>query len=291
MKEIVVISGKGGTGKTSITAGLSHIAGDDAVVADCDVDAANMHILLSPEIRNTENFYSGYRAEIVSESCINCDICRQICRFDAIIQEDDTYKVLEDECEGCGYCEKVCPVSAIEMKPMYNGDFYSSVSKFNQRFYFANLAMSRENSGRLVTKLKEESAQYAEHNNNSYLLVDGPPGMGCPVVASITGADYVVFVTEPTMSGLHDLKRVHSIITRFDIPSACIINKADINTDINQEIEEFCRNNAIYVLSEIYYNYIFSESLMHKQTVTEYSGENKLYATIADIWQKLLAQV
>jgi len=234
MKQIVVISGKGGTGKTSVTASLAWLAGSRAVVADCDVDAADMHLVTSPVVMEKKDFLSGYEAVIDAEACTGCGECVEVCHFDAIIPDDEVYRVLPLECEGCGYCPRVCPVDAIEMRLLKAGEIYISRTRMNNILVHAALKPGSDMSGKLVAEVRKEARREAEKRGAEYIVIDGSPGIGCPVTASVTGTDYVVMVTEPTLSGMHDMKRVLEVVRNFGIPAGCIINKADINPEITE---------------------------------------------------------
>ena len=209
MKEIVVISGKGGTGKTSITASLAYLGGKDLIVADCDVDAADMHLLMAPDFGQSEDFYSGELASIDPDACVQCGKCRGICRFDAISVIDNHYIVDSLGCEGCGYCARICPVEAItNLKPAV-GEVFVSQIRTGSTMVHARLNIGADNSGKLVAKVKKDAKILAESQKKTAVLVDGSPGLGCPVVSSLSGASFVVLVTESTVSGIHDLKRVY----------------------------------------------------------------------------------
>jgi len=236
MKEIAIISGKGGTGKTSITAALAFLASDLAIIADCDVDAADMHLLLQPDFANKTPFYSGKIAEINPGKCISCTKCAKVCHFDAIDFQDAYYSVNSIKCEGCGYCFQVCPYGAISMKDSYTGNYYLSKTRLGNQLVHAALNIGAENSGKLVTAVRNNARKLAEQENTPFIIIDGTPGVGCPVIASITGTNHVIMVTEPSISGLHDLERVHQLCQHMNIPTSCIINKAHLNEDINKKI-------------------------------------------------------
>lgn len=287
MKEIVIISGKGGTGKTSITASFAYLSRHYAVIADCDVDAADMHLILKPTIKRREDFYSSQEAYIHNDACINCDRCRQVCRFDAIEIINDEYKVLPLNCEGCGYCQKVCPTGAIEMKKRLDGEWYISESRFVTPLVHAKLGIGTENSGKLVALVKNVAKQLAEISKKELILVDGSPGIGCPVISSLSGANFVVFVTEPTVSGLHDLKRVYELAKKFNIPSGLIVNKADLNPEKTQEIINFAETEKINVLGQIPYNHVFTEAMVNGLSIVEYEN-NEISNKIKDIWNKII---
>jgi MinD superfamily P-loop ATPase len=286
MKEIVVISGKGGTGKTSITASLAYLAGDDALVADCDVDAADLHLLLQPDFEKETDFYSGLIAEIDQKYCTNCGRCANVCRFDAIPFKNNHFIVDEIDCEGCAYCAKVCPTNAIEMKDAYSGKWYSSTTRLNTPMIHARLGIGSDNSGKLVTKVKNEAKKLAESLNKNYIIIDGSPGIGCPVVSSLSGANFVVLVTEPSISGIHDLKRVYDLVKSFNLKAGCIINKYDINLTGARQIIDFLHEESIDHIASIPYNENFTKAMTNAQTIVEYdSGELK--DIITESWEKI----
>ena len=271
MKEIVVISGKGGTGKTSITAALASLAKEDCVVVDCDVDAADMHLLLQPDFAQKEDFYSGVVAHIDETVCRNCGRCADVCRFDAIAFKDGAYVIDEISCEGCGYCAKVCRPDAITMNERLVGAWYRSSTKYGSDMVHAKLGIGAENSGKLVAKVKKEGKAIALAKNTSLMIVDGSPGIGCPVVSSLSGAHFVLLVTEPTCSGLHDLKRVYAVVKQFRIKAGCIINKADLNPAMCLQIEAFLKEEGIVHVNNIPYNKAFTEAMVEAKTIVEYN--------------------
>ena len=286
MKEIVIISGKGGTGKTSITASFAVLGDKDIVVADCDVDAADMHLLMQPDWQFSENFHSGVAAEIDQEKCIKCGKCSDVCRFDAIPIIDKKYIVSNLNCEGCGYCYHVCPRDAISMIEQNVGKWYISNTKADNQMVHARLKSGADNSGKLVAKVKKEAKQLAKENNKSFIIVDGSPGIGCPVVSSLSGADFVVLVTEPSVSGLHDLKRVHELVKKFKIPAGCIINKADINEQVTIKIMEFLKQENIMHLANLPYDETFTKAMTVGKTIIEYA-DNSLKESIIGSWNRL----
>lgn len=297
MKEIVVISGKGGTGKTSITASFAELAGEKVVTADCDVDAADMHLLLKPDFAKAEDFYSGESAVINPTLCSACGRCTEVCRFKAVemprepqpaeTENPAAYTVSPLDCEGCGYCARVCPEKAIIMEPMNVGKLYISSTKAGNTMVHARLGIGAENSGKLVAQVKKEAKRIAEEEGKDLVLVDGSPGIGCPVVSSLSGADYVVLVTEPTASGLHDLKRVYQLVKQFKIPAGCIINKADLNPDITHEIERLCQEEGVGKISRLNYDETFTRAMTEGKTVIDY-GENQLKPILIRSWEKIL---
>jgi len=286
MKEIVIMSGKGGTGKTSIAAALGVLAGESAVVADCDVDAANMHLLYQPEELQSQPFISGKTAIIDPELCSGCGICMDKCRFEAITYEEGRYRVDEVDCEGCSVCYHLCPDSAIKMNDNRAGDWFLSKSRFGNWFVHARLGIGQENSGKLVSKVKTESRKLAEAENIPYILVDGPPGIGCPVISSFSGISHVLIVTEATQAGLHDLKRLVELVHFFKARASCVINKSDLNEETAEEIEKFCSEQDIELISRIPFLSSFYETLQQGKTLIE--GDDLLITEkLTEIWEYL----
>jgi MinD superfamily P-loop ATPase len=286
MKELVVISGKGGNGKTSIAASFAFLAGENTILADYDVDASDLHILLEPKIKKTYQFYGGKKANIIREKCIGCGKCQEICRFDAVKNVDDKFEINKIDCEGCGYCYRICPTDAIEFKDNLSGEWYISKSRFGSTLIFAKLGIAEENSGKLVSKIKEVAHNLANENNKDLLISDGAPGIGCPVIASLSNANYVLIVTEPSLSGFHDLKRILELVKHFGYSAGYIINKFDINEKITKEIEIFSRNNDLEIIGKIPYSDSFPKSLVLKQTVVEYD-KTDIGKTVERCWLKL----
>ncbi len=286
MKEIVVISGKGGTGKTSLTAAMALLGGTEIVVADCDVDAADMHLLLQPDFARTEDFHGGQVALIDQDACTACGVCADVCRFDAIPLIDGNYVVDPIACEGCGYCPRVCPVEAITMKDRLSGQWFISRIRTGALMVHARLGIGAENSGKLVAKVKNEAKRLAAAQGKPFILVDGSPGVGCPVVSSLSGADFVVLVTEPTVSGLHDLKRVHELVARFRIRCGCIINKADLNSEVAAKIRTFLADRDIVPLAELPYDEAFTRAMVAGRTITEEPG-SAAAPVLRDCWETI----
>jgi MinD superfamily P-loop ATPase len=247
--EIVIISGKGGTGKTTIAASLADII-PDKIVIDADVDAANLYLLMSPEnIRGTD-FKGKSLAVINREICVSCNRCRELCRFHAIAVKDGYYQVDDLSCEGCGLCEIACPVKAVEMHEQVVGQWFTADTAFGN-FIYARLKPGAENSGNLVVKVKQEGKQRAEEKGKGFILVDGPPGIGCPVIAAVSGAHLAIIVTEPTYSGISDLERVFVLVNHFGITCGIVINRWDINPENTRKIEDFAHEKGVPVYARI----------------------------------------
>jgi MinD superfamily P-loop ATPase len=289
MNEIVVLSGKGGTGKTSITASLAVLAGSDAVIADCDVDAANMHLLLNPDFETTNEFYSGELAVINQEQCTRCRKCEAACRFNAIGYADKKMQVIPIDCEGCGYCEIVCPTHAIFMLERKSGDVFISNTKAGSKMVHARLDIGAENSGKLVARVKNEAKLLAITGKKSFIIIDGAPGIGCPVVSSLAGANYVLLVTEPSMSGMHDLKRICAVIRKFRIKAGCIINKWDLNEEKTAGIKQFLQDEQIEHLADIPYDIRFTNTMSEGKTIVEVQSP---YLELLDrVWNEIKSQL
>ena len=286
MKEIVVISGKGGTGKTSVTASLAYLGKENIIVADCDVDAADMHLLMKPTNTVREDFFSGVIAEIDNEKCIKCGKCAEVCRWNAIPVIDGNYEVQPLDCEGCGYCALVCPTDAIAMNEQNVGDWLISDIKTSTKMVHARLGIGAENSGKLVAKVKNEAKKLAEEEDKDYVLVDGSPGIGCPVVSSLSGANLVVLVTEPSVSGVHDVKRVYELIKKFGIRAVCIINKADINLEKVAELKEFFEKENIELIAQIPYNENSTKAMTMGKTIVEFDPDG-LGSILNESWNKI----
>lgn len=270
MKQIVVISGKGGTGKTVITASFAALAKKKAM-ADCDVDAADLHLLLHPRILEKYKFKGNKKAFIDPEKCNRCGKCVEVCRFDAVLETaQGDIKIDPISCEGCGICELVCPTEAISMEENFSGEWFISETRYGPMVH-AKLGVAEENSGKLVTLVRQNARVVAEKNSLDLVLVDGPPGIGCPVIASLSGVDIALVVTEPTLSGIHDLERVIGVANHFGVKSACVINKYDINLDNTRKIERWCQIEEVPVLSKIPYDHRVSEALVKGIPLVEYS--------------------
>ncbi|HHB94872.1 MAG TPA: (4Fe-4S)-binding protein [Campylobacterales bacterium] len=287
MREVVIISGKGGTGKTSISASFSYLEGANAITCDCDVDAANMHLLLDANFAHQQNFMSGEIAVIDKDLCTNCGDCYEVCRFDAITPMQEYHQVDNISCEGCWYCSRVCTHDSITMQQQKAGDIFISDIKNGAKMAHAKLGFGAENSGKLVAKVKQEAKMLALKEDKEYVITDGSPGIGCPVISSLSGANLVVLVTEATLSGLHDLKRVHELVKTFNLKSVCIINKADLNDDVTKEIEYFLKKENIELIAKLPYDETFTKSLAKAMPIVEYDPNSKLSIVIKESWEKI----
>jgi len=288
MKELVVISGKGGTGKTSVVAAFAALA-QRAVLADCDVDAADLHLVLEPTVVKCADFSGGSRARIDPDRCTVCGKCRQLCRFDAIhldgpgnANADRTYRVDPIGCEGCGICARFCEPGAVEFGPVTNGQWLVSETRCGPMVH-ARLGVAEENSGKLVTLVRSEAQKIALDRGSDLVIVDGSPGIGCPVIASITAADLVLVVTEPTLSGLHDLQRAADLTAHFGIRTLVCINKWDINPDITSEIETHARRRGLELAGNVRYDRAVTGAQIKKLSVVEYA-ENGAADDIRRLW-------
>lgn len=284
MKEIVIISGKGGTGKTSVTAAFAALANKTATLADCDVDAADMHLLLAPVPRQTHSFYSGHLAEIVAEQCNQCGVCVPLCRFEAIVNTDKV-EIIPSACEGCGVCVYECPQQAISFNEQRCGEWYQSDTRFGSLVH-ARLDIGAENSGKLVSLVRKQARKLAEAEASDLILVDGPPGIGCPVIASITGADVVCIITEPTCSGQHDLQRLLTLTQHFKIPTFLVVNKWDINPEMTTTIKHEATKQGVKFLGTIPYDTEVTAAQVAAQTIIE-RQENPAATAITKVWNKL----
>jgi len=280
MKQIVVISGKGGTGKTSIVASFAALA-ENMVIADCDVDAPDLHLLLKPIVKEKIEFRGSKVALIDKAKCTECGICMERCRFGAI----KDYEVDPILCEGCGVCVYSCPTNAITPKERISGYAYLSETKYGPMAH-AKLNVAEEASGKLVTLVRNNAKALAERYGKEMVLIDGPPGIGCPVIASLGGVDLALIVTEPTLSGIHDLKRVAGVSRHFGIPSAVCINKYDLNEGNTREIEEYCQKNEIKMVGKITFDPIVTKAMVAGKPVVEFS-EGKVAMEIERLWENV----
>ena len=287
MKEIVILSGKGGTGKTTIAGSLAALASKEMyiVMADLDVDAANLELITQPKMIDKHNFASGKKAVIDQNLCINCGVCLDACRFDAVKSLNGHYQIDESYCEGCLSCFYQCPVNAIHTEEQVSGEWLFSTTPYGNLFH-ARLKPGAENSGKLVTQVRSAAAESCSENHCELLLLDGPPGTGCPVTASIRGANYALIVTEPTQSGLHDLDRIFLVAKHFRVPAFLVINKADLNEQICGKIIAFAQERHLPILGEIPYDErIFSLQSKAKPLIEV--DESAATDALRFIWQRL----
>jgi MinD superfamily P-loop ATPase len=286
IQELVILSGKGGTGKTTVSASLAVLSDGQAVFADCDVDASDLHLILTPSIKEEHRFLSGNLAAIREHDCTACGFCKKHCRFNAISEtEAGCYRIDPLSCEGCGVCLLVCPVNAIDFPQRDNGRWMISDTRSGMMVH-AELATAAENSGKLVTTVREQAKKQAEKNNTNMIISDGPPGVGCPVIAAITGANLAVLVAEPTVSGLHDLQRMLGLAAHFSVPVAVSVNKWDINAEIAVEIEELSRAAGATILNRISYDQNTTLAQLQGKAVVEYGG--LAAEEIRLIWEQIL---
>jgi len=284
MKEVVVLSGKGGTGKTTIVGSLAALA-ERKVLADCDVDAADLHLLLSPSERQKSEFWSGQVAYIDEDTCTQCGLCQELCRFNAI----KDFRVDPVSCEGCGFCSHICPVEAITMKESMSGYWFISDTRYGPLVH-ARLGIAQENSGKLVAVVRQQAKKIAEERNLEYIISDGPPGIGCPVISSLSGASLALLVTEPTLSGMHDLERVLGVCRHFGVPALVCINKHDLNEENTQQIESQCLSQGIEIAGRIPFDNVVTQSIVQGVPVVEYS-DGRVTQEIERMWRTLSAML
>ncbi len=280
MEEILVLSGKGGTGKTSIVGSLAALA-EKKVLADCDVDAADLHLLLSPSVKQETEFWSGQVARIDRDKCTECFLCEDLCRFDAI--EDFTVDPVS--CEGCGFCSHICPVDAINMEENMAGHWFISDTRFGTLVH-ARLGIAQENSGKLVAQVRQQARKIAEEQGMDYTISDGPPGIGCPVISSLSGVNLALLVTEPTLSGIHDLERVVEVCRHFGVPTVVCINKYDLNEENTRKIEDYCNSRDIRVASKIPFDNAVTEALVRGVPVVEYD-KGRVSQEMGKLWHNI----
>jgi MinD superfamily P-loop ATPase len=279
VKEITVLSGKGGTGKTSLTASFMAIS-QNTVVTDCDVDAPDLHMLLKPEVMEKHEFKASRVAEIDEKLCIHCKKCEELCHFGAIAEQ----KVDPILCEGCGVCEYICPVAAVELAKRVSGNAFVSTTPYGPMSH-ALLNPGAENSGKLVAFVRQNAKKIAEKENCELIINDGPPGIGCPVIASLGGVDLGLIVTEPTLSGIHDMERALGLLNHFKIPGLVCVNKFDINEENTERIVQFCLSNCIKVAGKIPFDPIVTEAMVAGKPIIEFAPKNNVSKAIKEIWK------
>lgn len=290
MKEIVVISGKGGTGKTSIVASFAVLAASK-VLADCDVDAADLHLVLEPQIRSHGEFRGGRKAVIREEDCVACGACLARCRFDAVRMNgaqagEATFTIDPISCEGCGVCVHFCPVNAIDFPEQVNGEWFVSETRCGPMVH-ARLGIAEKNSGKLVSIVRDKARAIAKEKECECVIIDGPPGIGCPVIASMSGADIIVIVTEPTLSGAHDLERVADVAKHFNIPAVVCINKCDLNTKQADTIADDAEARGMPVVGKVRYDNVITKAQVAKKAVVEYD-DGPVVADIKALWAQVV---
>ena len=286
MKELIVISGKGGTGKTSLVAAFASLS-DNKVMCDADVDAADLHLIMNPRVIHRTDFQSGHTAEINAQQCTECGLCRDLCRWDAI---SEAFEVNPVYCEGCGVCVYFCPEKAIDFPVDTCGEWFISDTRFGPMVH-AQLGIAEENSGKLVSLVRHEARKMAEKNGQQLILTDGPPGLGCPVIASIGGATAVLIVAEPSVSGKHDMDRVAQLAAFFKVPAMICVNKFDLSLALTREIESYAEKKGITYVGRIPFDPIFTKAMVQGQTVFEYNSGSKVGREIESIWQRLIDNI
>jgi MinD superfamily P-loop ATPase len=294
MKQLVILSGKGGTGKTTVTAALAHLASQEiatrALLVDADVDAANLELLLEPSMIESHDFVGAQVASIAVAQCSGCGRCADVCRFDAIRHANGDYTVDTIACEGCATCETQCPEHAIAMQPHLSGRWFSSTSRYGPLFH-AQLHPAQESSGKLVTLLKQHASHQAQHENFPLIIVDGPPGISCPAIAAVSGADAVIVVTEPTAAGIHDMERVIDLVLHFGIRPLVCINKADLYPAGTDRIRVYCREKELVVVGQLPFDLTVVSAMIQGQTITAYSPNSPISQALRAMWQRVAAQL
>jgi MinD superfamily P-loop ATPase len=285
--EIAIISGKGGTGKSSISAAFASMQ-KNIVLADCDVDAANLYLIFYPTHNKETVFVSAFKAVINKDVCNNCGLCMDYCRFDAIDCIDNEIQIIDTSCDGCKLCSRICPTGAISMIPedksrMFSGDFR------NGKMVYGRLSPGEENSGRLVDMVRDEAKLLAKMHQIDTIIIDGPPGIGCPVISTITGVQKVVIVTEPTLSGLHDLKRTVELTKKFKLETFVIINKYDLNKEMAMTIENYCNANEVELVAKLAFDRVVVDAMLNCQSVVEFAPESAFSKALNSCFLKIIS--
>ena len=295
MKQLIILSGKGGTGKTSLTAAFAHLASQSQlagrfVMADADVDAANLELVLQPRLLGEQDFRGGQVAVIDQEACASCGDCQIVCRFEAINYADGLYVVDPIACDGCAACVYQCPSESIAMHEQVVGKFYVSEGRYAP-LYHANLFPGQENSGKLVTLVKQRARLHALDENRKLVIVDGPPGIGCPVISATSGADLALIVAEPTVAGVHDMQRALQTVQHFGVRALVCVNKADLYPEGTREIESFCRDNGIEAVGRIPFDLTVTTAMVQGEPVTAFRPESPASLAISAIWERVIASL
>lgn len=282
MKEITILSGKGGSGKTSISSAFASLA-KNSVFCDNDVDAADLHLIFKPKIIERYSYHGAWEAAINTDICTNCGLCMNYCRFDAIEEKNNTYTINRLKCEGCKLCERICPVNAITSTQSTNNKWFVSDSRFGKLIH-AKMQPGEENSGKLVTVIRNKAREIAKNENKNYVINDGPPGIGCSAIASITGTNLVVLVVEPTLSGLHDAERLITLVHSFNIDMLGIINKADLNESVAQKLKAYFAKNNIDLIASIPFDKEFVQATIQEQNIIEYNSHSNTSKCLQEAW-------
>jgi MinD superfamily P-loop ATPase len=284
--QLAVLSGKGGTGKSSLSLAMAELL-KPVVLADCDVDAADLFIVAQPKNLKEESFESGTKAIIDPNACIGCGKCQELCRFDAVDFRNGSYSINTNRCEGCGLCKLACPANAIDMKKAYDNQWFLASSRFGPMVH-ARLAPGEDNSGKLVTQVREEARKKAKEDGKEVIIIDGPPGIGCPVIAAVTGVDYVVLITEPSLSGLSDLQRVYDLVQKFNVKAGLIINKSDINDKMATKMENWAKDSGLEFLGKLPFDETVVKAMTEKLSIPEYDKNSAVSRKIEEIIPKIM---
>jgi MinD superfamily P-loop ATPase len=291
MKQLVILSGKGGTGKTSVAAAMAHLSTEKphsvkVVLADADVDAANLELVMVPRVLNRTGFWGGQLVEIDEYTCTGCGVCEQVCRFEAIFEKDGTYGVDPIACEGCATCLFACPNESVSVVDRIAGEWFHSETSYGPLFHAA-LFPGQENSGKLVTTIKQHAKLQALDNGFDLVIVDGPPGIGCPVISASSGADLALIVAEPSVAGVHDMRRILGTTEHFNLQAVVCINKSDLYAEGTTEIEAYCRKQDIPVVGLIPFDVNVTDAMVHGEPVTAYEPNGAASQALREIWDQV----
>jgi MinD superfamily P-loop ATPase len=286
MKEVVIISGKGGTGKTSMVAAFAALA-EGKVLCDADVDAADLHLILDPTIQQQADFQGGHTAVIDPERCTQCGLCRELCRWNAVSED---FEVDPIGCEGCGVCVYFCPEKAIDFPLNTCGQWFVSDTRFGAMVH-ARLGIAEENSGKLVALVRQEARKLGEKRGLNLIITDGPPGVGCPVIASIGGATALLIVSEPTVSGRHDMERVAQLAAHFQVPAMVCVNKADLNITETEAVESYAEKKGLTLVGRVPFDPVFTKAMVQGQTIFEYAPDSDCARAVSGIWERVMRRL